>query len=256
MAKKKLHKEDKTEYIPQRSKFKGDIEIKEFPWTANQQKAIDTILHKDSKIVFINAPAGSGKSLISTYCGLKLLGSKTLSDYLFIRSPLECSDSAGLGFIPGTVSDKFSPYSEVLEEKLSELVSSSSIQALKNDNRLHAMPTNYIRGQDWKVKYCHIEEAQNLTLGELTLILTRYGQRSKLVIVADPNQSDLPAKKQNGFIHIFNKFNDEESRAKGIHCVTLDKSDIKRSDITAFIIDKLDEIKNPKTRVENMFVPV
>lgn len=238
---------DNSAYIYQRPKLKekDELKIKSYPWTPNQQRIIDCILSKESKIILIAGSAGTGKSVISTYCGLFLLGVKRiLSDYLFLRSPLECSDSSGMGYIPGQISEKFQPYAQVFEDKLEELLQKNSIEILKNDNRLHACPTNYLRGSTIAAKYCHVEECQSLTFGELKLILSRYGSHSKMVLCGDPNyQSDLPKNKQGAFLTIFNTFDNQESRDKGIFCFKLEKEDIKRSDITAFLLDKLESIK-------------
>lgn len=237
---------DSSAYIYQKPKLKekDEIKIRTYPWTVNQQKIIDCILDKNSKIVFVSGCAGTGKSLISTYCGLYLLGVKrTLSDYLFLRSPLECSDSSAMGFIPGEINQKFQPYAQVFEDKLEELLYAETIEFLKDENRLHASPTNYLRGSTIAAKYCHVEECQSLTFGELKLILSRYGQHSKMILVGDPNfQSDLPKNKQGGFINIFNVFDNQESKDNGIYCFKLEKEDIKRSDITAYVLDKLEEV--------------
>lgn len=240
-------KKDASPKIFQRDKLKekNEIQIRSYQWTANQQKIIDCILDKQSRIIFINGPAGSGKSVIATYCGLVLIGVKRiLSDYIFLRSPLECADSAGMGYIKGDIDDKFQPYSQILEDKLEELLIKTDIDILKNDNRVHACPTNYLRGSTINAKFCHVEESQSLTFGELQLILSRYGQYSKMIIVGDFAQSDLPKSKQGGFEKICNAFNNDESKTKGIYCFSLESQDIKRSDITAYILEKLTEIRN------------
>ncbi len=238
-------KEDKSQYVPQRNKFKEELKIRELKWTENQQKIVDCILDKDSKIIFIAGPAGSGKSLLTTYCGLHLLEDKKVSDYLFLRNPLECSDSASMGYIKGDQNSKFEPYCQIMEEKLSELLHKSDIERLKNDNRIHYIPTNYIRGLSMNVKFCHVEEAANYTMNEFWLMLTRYGQHSKFVFSGDFLQTDLTNGKRGAFRKIFDLFNNEESKEKGIFSFELEKKDIKRSDITAFIIDKLEKERNP-----------
>lgn len=234
---------DKSPKVVQRDKIKETLNIKTLDWTVKQKEIIDNILSKESKIIFISGPAGSGKSSLTTYSGLNLINQKKLSDYIFLRSPLECSDSAGLGFTPGTIDEKFAPYMQVLLEKLDEFLINSDIQKLKNDSRIQAIPTNYLRGSTFNAKFIHVEEAQSLTFKELMLILTRYGQFSKLIIVGDPVQSDLPEKKQGGLSRLINIFNNQESRDKGIFCHFLSKSDIKRSDITSFILEKVEKEK-------------
>lgn len=181
-------------------------------------------------------------SSLSAYCGLKLISDKVLSDYLYIRNVLEVSDSAAMGYIKGDLTAKFDPYCQIFKEKSSELMSSADLDKLMNDNRVHFLPINYVRGSSWAVKYINVEEAANFTYGEYKLLLTRYASYSKLVFCGDSMQSDLPDKKKGAFMRMFDLFDNEESVEKGIHCFHLEKCDIKRSDITSYIIDKLQTV--------------
>jgi phosphate starvation-inducible PhoH-like protein len=230
---------DKSPKVHQRDKFQLEIPLRPLPWTENQKEIVNTVLDKNSKIIFIAGPAGSGKSAIATYCGLRLISEKKLSDYVYIRNPLESSDSAQLGFIPGDLSEKFEPYVQIFNEKAEELTNPQSIRRLNDDNRLHFIPVNYIRGSTMAVKFIHVEECNNFTLGEYKLLLTRYGEFSKLIFVGDFDQTDLPISKRGAFRRIFNLFNNETSREKGIHCFELQSVDIKRSTITSYVIDTL-----------------
>ena len=81
-----MSKQDKSPEVFQRKKVDREFKVKELKWTTNQQNIIDNILDKNTKIVFIAACAGTGKSTISTYCGLKLISQKRLSDYIYIRN--------------------------------------------------------------------------------------------------------------------------------------------------------------------------
>ena len=235
------NKPDKSPRVEQRNKFKGELSLKPFQWTENQQQIVDTVLNKQSKIIFINGPAGSGKSSLATYCGLKLLSDKVLSDYLYIRNALEVSESAGLGFVKGSIQEKFDPYCQIFKEKSQELMSNADLEKLLNDNRVHFLPINYVRGSSWAVKYINVEEAANFTFGEFKLLLTRYASFSKLVFCGDTQQTDLPISKRGAFQKMLNLFNNDESKEKGIYTFNLDKCDIKRSDITSYLIDKLGE---------------
>lgn len=245
-----MSKKDTSPKVHQRDKFKDEITtLREFPWTNRQQEIIDCILSKktqdspQSRIVMISGRAGSGKSLISAYCGIKLLSQKKLSDYIFIRSPLECSDSAGMGYIKGDISQKFEPYVAVIKEKFNELLSDTDTNKLFNDNRIHFQPINYIRGMGFNVKYIHVSEGANLTMSEYKLLLTRYGEYSKLIIEGDHSQTDLHNGKRGAFKKIYDLFDNSESREKGIYCFELGRDDVKRSSITNYIIDKLESIE-------------
>jgi len=239
---------DNSPTIPQRDKFKGSIFIKELPWTTKQKEIIDTILDSKSKIVFVNGNAGTGKSILATYCGLKLLSTKKVSDIIFVRTALEVSDSASLGYLKGDLLSKLLPYYQVFTDKCQELLKAEDNQKLQQDNRVTFVPVNFARGLSWAVKYILMEEANNYTFGEYKLLLTRYGMKSKMVFVGDFSQTDLPAKKQGAFKRIYDLFDNQQSRDNGIYCFSLGDEDIKRSDILGFILKTLDD-----SRVEPMF---
>lgn len=244
---------DTSPKIIQRESLNEDLHIRQFQWTENQKKIVECVLSKDSKIVFIEGPSGSGKSLLSTYCALNLLNSGKSKELIFIRSPLESSDSAGMGYVPGKISEKFEPYKMVLDEKLKELLKESEINKLWADSRIVPTPLNYIRGLSFNVKFILAEECNNFTLSEFKLLLTRYGQFSKLLIIGDFFQTDLPKNKQGAFKKVFGWFNNQESKDKGIHCFNLEKQDILRSNVTAYIIEKFEEAAKPIETNSEMF---
>lgn len=233
-------KRDSSPVVFQRKKIDYELKIREFPWTDKQKELISLILSKDVKILFLNGPAGTSKTLTSVYCGLKLLNDKKVSDFLYIRPIVESSDSQ-LGALPGTASEKIHPYMIVLEDKLIELLPSPEIKKLQDDNRINAMPVSFTRGCHWPCKYIFIDESQNYSRRELITLMTRVGEFSKVVISADPAQSDLKKDKQGAFIELLNLFSDEESKKNGIYTFSFDKNDIIRSGIVRFIIEKLEK---------------
>ncbi len=196
-----MKEKDSSPKIPQRNKLKDQLTIKEFPWTDKQKEFISLVLNKETKLVFLKGPAGTSKTLISVYCGLKLLNEKRVSDLLYVRTVVE-SASKGLGFLPGESGDKFKPFLLPLEDKL--------------------------------------DESQNFTFKELTTLITRLGQFSKLIVSADIYQADING--NSGFQKMFEVFNDEESRKNGIFCFEFTKDDIVRSGLCKYIIEKLENI--------------
>ena len=89
--------------------IKRVIKIKQLPWTDKQKEFFKIALNHDTKIMFVNGPAGTSKSLLSVYCGLQLLNMKAISDIMYLRSAVESSDSK-LGYLPGTAEDKLRFY--------------------------------------------------------------------------------------------------------------------------------------------------
>lgn len=238
MSRKKTKTKDTSTKIPQRDKIKDALSIIErSDLTEKQKKFIDLVMDKETKIVFVNGPAGCSKTFLSVYCGLHLLNSRRLSDIIYIRTIIE-SAGKSLGSLPGEIDEKFGPFMMPLMDKLDELLPKSDIDSLLKEERVKAIPINYLRGASFNAKFLLADEAQNFTAKELTTLITRYGHFSKMIIAGDTRQSDINGR--SGFKPFCDTFNDEESKNKGIHYFEFDKSDIVRSELLQFIVDKID----------------
>jgi phosphate starvation-inducible protein PhoH and related proteins len=238
-------KKDNSPYVPQRDKINFNINIRELPWTEKQKQAIELITSKDTKIVFLSGPAGTSKTLLATYCGLKLLNEKKVSEIIYVRSIIE-SASKSLGALPGFCEDKFKPFALPLTDKAEELIKTSDIKKLLIEDRIKPIPVNFLRGASFNVNYIIADEMQNAEHFELQTIISRIGQFSKFIICGDPMQCDIKEKNKSGFKPMFDLFNDEESKAHGIHCIEFGKEDIVRSEILKYIVAKLESLKNNK----------
>lgn len=230
---------DKSVIIPQRNKINFELNIKERPDLTERQKLIiDLILDKKTKAIFIDGPAGSSKTFLSVLAGLKLLNQKRVSDILYVRSVIE-SASRSIGMLPGELNEKFEPYLIPLNDKLEELLPKEDVDKLFKDNRIKALPINFLRGSNISVKYLICDEAQNLTYKELVTVFTRIGEYSKFIFIGDTFQSDING--HSGFGRIYKIFDNDESVENGIFCIKLENKDIVRSGILKFIVEKLEE---------------
>ena len=233
-----MSKQDKSPKILQRDKFKEELKIRELNWTDKQKAFIDIALNKDVKMMFISGPAGSSKTLLSIYCALQLIKDKKVSDIMYIRSPVESSDSK-IGYLPGDADEKLKYYNLPFADKLEELLSKQYIEALNNQGRIQSHPLSFVRGMSWNCKAIILDEAQNCTQKEIVTLMTRVGEFSKCFILADPDQSDLGNGKAGGFDKLQSIFSDQESQEKGIYSFYFTEDDIKRSDLVKFIVKKL-----------------
>lgn len=235
---KDLENKDKSPKIFQRDKIKNSLNIRPLKFTSKQQELINLILDKKSKVIFIDGPAGSTKTYCAIYCALELLNQKRVSDIIFVRSIIE-SASKGLGSLPGEAEDKFKPFLLPLEDKLHELLSKSDIETLFKDQRIHPIPVNFLRGASYNAKVIIGEEVQNFTFKELTTLVTRLGEFSKMILIGDTRQSDVNGR--SGFKSMFDIFNNEESQSEGIFTFTFTIDDVLRSGVLKFILRKLDD---------------
>ena len=229
---------DNSPKIQQREKFKSDLNIREFNWTEKQKQLIEIILNKNTNFTFIKGPAGVSKTLISVYCGLRLLHEKRVSQIVYVRNPVE-SSSYGLGFLSGDLNEKFGPYEAPMQDKLEELLTKPDIASLENDNRIISIPLGFMRGLSLRSSYIIIEEASCLTVKDLLLVMTRVSNFSKCIIAGDIMQSDI---KHSGFEKVFNAFDTEASKTKGIQNFKFDKNDIMRSPVLSHVIETFERI--------------
>lgn len=221
--------------------IKRQIKINQLPWTDKQKEFFRIALDYNTKIVFVNGPAGTSKTLLSVYCGLQLLNMKAISDIMYLRSAVESSESK-LGFLPGSADDKLKFYNLPFLDKLDELLITTKPEKLEEEKRVSMFPVNFARGMNWKGKCIILDEAQNSTLKEITTVLTRMGEGSRCFVLADPMQTDLRADYQQGAFEKLEKiFSDEESMQMGIYNFNFTEEDIMRSELVKFIVQKINK---------------
>ena len=196
---------------------KRQIRLNQFPWTDKQKEFFRVALDYNTKVVFVNGPAGTSKTLLSTYCGLQLLNMKAISDIMYLRSAVESSEKS-LGYLPGDANEKLRFYNLPFLDKLDELLAVTKPEKLEEEKRISMFPVNFARGMNWTNKCIILDEAQNSSLKEIITVLTRMGEGTRCFVLADPMQTDLRSENvQGGFEHFFRTFADVESAAMGIY---------------------------------------
>jgi phosphate starvation-inducible PhoH-like protein len=218
--------------LDQPIKFKN----RKFKFTDKQKKLLDILISANNKIIFISGPAGTSKTYISLYAALQIMQENKDKDLIYIRSIAESADK-GLGSLPGDISEKFDPFLMPLYDKLEEIIHAGDVAFLKGQEKISAAPINFLRGASWSNKLIVADEAQNFTFKELTTLITRIGEDTKIIICGDFMQSDINGR--GGFNQMFNIFNDSIAESQGICAFEFDESDIVRSQILKFIIKRL-----------------
>ena len=217
--------------------WKNNFKIKNsFPLNDVHSSFVKLLELKETKMVFADGPAGTGKTFLAVLAALELLKSKSIENIIYIRSIVE-SASRSMGSLPGELQDKFMPWSLPLVEKLDELVGPVSGSDLIKNEIIKCLPVNFVRGLTFRNSLVIVDEAQNLTHTELVAILTRFGENTRYVVIGDTRQSDIYNK--SGYLGILNLFNDEQSQDKGIHVFKFGENEIVRSKILRFIVQKL-----------------
>lgn len=234
---------DNSPKVEQRDKIKENFLIKQFPWTEKQKNLINIALDKQSSIIFIKSPAGTGKTLVSLFCCLELLNKKSIGEVTYFRAAIESGES--IGFIPGEKESKLEPYGMPIFDHFNELLNKSSIDTLIKDDRIKVESIGFAKGRTYNVAGLIVDEAEDLSIKELRLLMTRLGKFSKMFIIGDEKQSNI---KNSGFKEVFDMFNTETAKQNGIYTFEFTKEDCMRNKITQFIIE---QFENPKS----MFPP-
>jgi len=222
----------------QKPPMKTSLKIKELNWTEKQKEFFKTALSDETNIMFIKGPAGTSKSLLAVYCGIRLLNKKSVSDIMYLRSAVESSESR-LGFLPGSAEDKLSFYNLPFLDKLEELVANCSVERLEKEGRISMFPVNFARGMSWNGKFIILDEAQNSSKKEIITVLTRLGVGSKCFILGDPMQTDLRTGNGGAFEKMYDLFSDQESGQNGISTFEFNEDDVMRSQLVKFLVKKL-----------------
>jgi len=164
---------------------KQDIKYK---ITLNEEQKEVKRLILENQIVVITGRAGCGKSLVSAQCALDFLFKKQCDQILVTRAAVEVGHS--LGFLPGSLNEKFDPYLEAFQENLVKCYDKVKVEELIRDKKVLALPVQFIRGKTVD-DVLVVEEAQNLTKAEMLAILTRLGKTGKIIINGDNEQKDI-----------------------------------------------------------------
>jgi len=236
-----VKKVDTSPYVFQKEKIKVKLSIRELPWTEKQKAFIELAKHSDTKVILVNGPAGTSKTLLAMYVGLTLLNEHRLSDMVLIRSAVESSDSK-LGYLPGDANEKMGVYATPFHDKLAELISEQNEKALTTDGRINIIPINYARGLHWAAKFVFCDESQNMSKNELKTLMTRIGEFSKVILAGDSEQSDLP-KGKSGWKDVVGLFDTMEAQKQGVFCVTFDEEDILRSELCKFVVEQFHKLQ-------------
>ncbi len=219
---------------------KTNIKLKKVSLTDKQLALLKIIFDNDSKIVFISGPAGTSKTYVAIYGALQLYNMNNERGITYVRTIAESGEKS-LGALPGEMAEKINPYMMPMNEKLDELLIPGQASIVKEKEIIKGMPINYLRGASWRNEIVIADESQNFTFKELTTLMTRLGEGSKLLICGDPMQSDINGK--SGFADMYSLFNDAESKAQGIHTFYFGPEDIKRSKILKYVISKIQNKK-------------
>lgn len=193
-----------------------------------QKEYFDKVQQND--LVFAIGPAGTGKTFLAVAMALASLKKNEVSKIILSRPAVEAGES--LGFLPGDLTEKLDPYLKPLTDALFYMLSSDKLKNYMEKGVIEIIPLAYMRGRTLNNSFIILDEAQNATITQMKMFLTRLGANSKAVITGDITQIDLDRKENSGLINA----NKVLHNIEGIEFVYFSEKDVVRHKLVADII--------------------
>ena len=207
--------------------------------TVNQRKLVD--LYEKNDLLFAVGPAGSGKTYTAIALAVKALKEREVRRVILTRPAVEAGEK--LGFLPGDMKEKLDPYLQPLYDALNDMIPPAKLQKYIEEGTVQIAPLAYMRGRTLDNAFVILDEAQNTTLSQTKMFLTRMGRNAKFIVTGDVTQIDLPRRSDSGLTRTIETLKGIE----GIGIVEFDKRDIVRHKLVKYIVeafDKRDELEN------------
>ena len=197
--------------------------------TPNQKVMVESM--KKNDMVFAVGPAGSGKTYTAVALAVKALKDKEVKRIVLTRPAVEAGEN--LGFLPGDLKEKLDPYLQPLYDALMDMIPYEKLAEYMEKGVIEIAPLAFMRGRTLDKAFVILDEAQNATVTQMKMFLTRMGMSAKFIITGDPTQIDLPRNQPSGLMKSVEMLREVE----GIGVVELTGSDVIRHPLVKRIID-------------------
>jgi phosphate starvation-inducible PhoH-like protein len=200
--------------------------------TSGQQQYVNAI--ENNTVVVARGPAGTGKTYLATAMAIKALKEKRVSRVILSRPVVEAGES--LGYLPGDIKEKVDPHFRPLYDCLQEFIGIGKFEQLVRQGVIEITPLAYMRGRTFNEAFVVLDEAQNTTLPQMRMVLTRLGYGAKLVITGDQTQIDLPRTSDSSLLTLADIIGEVES----VSFIDLGGKDVIRHEVVRRIITAFD----------------
>lgn len=210
--------------------------------SANQRQFVKQFEEND--MVFGVGPAGSGKTYTAIALAVRALKNKQVRKIILSRPAVEAGEK--LGFLPGDMKDKIDPYLQPLYDALEDMIPQAKLKDYIENNVIQIAPLAFMRGRTLSDAIIILDEAQNTTIPQIKMFMTRLGWNAKMIITGDITQFDLPQATQSGLKHALHTLKD----VKGLGFTYFEKSDIVRHRLVQNIVDayEIEEKRNAQNQ--------
>jgi phosphate starvation-inducible PhoH-like protein len=199
------------------------------PKTAGQARYVATLQQED--LVFCTGPAGTGKTYLAVAMAVAALKAGAIRRVVLVRPAVEAGES--LGYLPGDLQAKINPYLRPLFDALREMMEHDMIRRYTEEDLIEVIPLAYMRGRTLNDSFIILDEAQNTTVSQMKMFLTRMGNGSKIVVSGDTTQVDLPPQTRSGLVDALERLRG----IRGVATVALTNADIVRHRLVQEIVD-------------------
>lgn len=199
-------------------------------------------MFKTHDLLVATGPAGSGKTYMAVALAVRALRNKEIRKIILSRPAVESGEQ--LGFLPGDLKEKLDPYLQPLYDALLDMMPAKKLAEYMEENVIQIAPLAFMRGRTLENSFVILDEAQNATINQLKMFLTRMGNNSKFIVTGDITQIDLGNRSQSGLVHA----RDLLVNIPGIAIIDFDKTDIIRHKLVERIVDAYENNKTEDER--------
>ena len=210
------------------------------PRTAGQAEYVKAVREQD--LVFCIGPAGTGKTYLAVATAVEALKEQRIRKIVLVRPAVEAGES--LGYLPGDLQAKINPYLRPLLDALREMMDYDQVRRYMDDDVIEVVPLAYMRGRTLNNAFIIMDEAQNTTVSQMKMFLTRMGEGSRVVVSGDVTQIDLPPHTKSGLIDALTRL----KNIRGFVQVRLTGKDIVRHRLVQEIVQAYEDPGNKKKR--------
>lgn len=204
--------------------------------TLNQNNYLNAI--DKNTIVIAGGPAGTGKTYLAAAMAVKALKDKKISRIILSRPVIEAGEN--LGYLPGDLKEKVDPHFRPLYDALQDFIGLSKFEQFVRQGIIEITPLAYMRGRTFNESFVILDEAQNTTLAQMRMVLTRLGYGSKMIVTGDKTQIDLPSLEDSALLVL----NDILEKVESVKFVEMTSEDVVRHDVVRRIINAFDEYQS------------
>ncbi|MEA3504081.1 MAG: PhoH family protein [Bacteroidota bacterium] len=206
--------------------------------TPNQYRMTKSCEKND--LLFSIGPAGTGKTYTAVALAVRALRNKEVKKIILTRPAVEAGEN--LGFLPGDMKEKLDPYMQPLYDALRDMIPPQKLISYLEEGVIEIAPLAFMRGRTLDNAFVILDEAQNATLSQLKMFLTRMGRSAKFIVTGDITQIDLPTNRKSGLVHATHIL----KGIKGVDFIYLNATDIVRHKLVTRIINAFDKEQESK----------